>query len=235
MPNDRHQPARAIRGYVRSLRRTPGLPPIEHVPNPRDRFGVGRVIEPAARYELDLSRLRPGAPRALGQLIRVFGRVVDQDGRPVRGAVVELWQANAAGKYVHELDPSPSPVDPNFLGVGRVIADRQGRFSVLTIKPGAYAVPYEERGGATDWWRPPHVHFSIFGPAFASRLVTQMYFPGEPLNERDLLLNSIGSSSARHRMIATWTHDPGSGETGALRFDHDFVVAGRGATPFEEP
>jgi protocatechuate 3,4-dioxygenase, beta subunit len=234
MPNDRDQPARAIRGYVRSLRRTPERPPVRHVPNSRDRFGIGRVLEPADRFELDISRIRPGAPRALGQLIRVTGRVLDEDGRPVREAIIELWQANAAGKYVHELDPSPSPIDPNFLGVGRVIADRQGRFSVLTIKPGAYAVPYEERGAAVDWWRPPHIHFSIFGPAFASRLVTQMYFPGEPLNDRDLLLNSIGSPKARRRMIAAWRPDPRSRETGALRFDYELVVGGRASTPFEE-
>jgi protocatechuate 3,4-dioxygenase beta subunit len=192
------------------------------------------VIEDLPVEAVDLSRVRPTAPRALGQLIRITGRVLGHDGRPVDGAVLEIWQANAAGKYVHDLDPSPAPIDPNFLGTGRVRTDGRGRFSLLTIKPGAYPVPYEERGGADDWWRPPHVHFSIFGPGFADRLVTQMYFPGEPLNQRDLLLSSIPDPAARRRMIAVMDQDLRSAQSEALVFHHDFVLAGTRPTPFED-
>jgi protocatechuate 3,4-dioxygenase beta subunit len=233
MPADRDQPVRAIAGYVRSVRRTPRLPPIEAVAHRRPGPGAVRVLEDAARYELDLSRARAGAPQALGQLIRIAGVVEDGGGRPIPGAVLEIWQANASGKYLHENDPSPSPLDPNFLGTGRLVTDGRGRFSLRTIKPGAYAVPYEERGGAVDWWRPPHVHFSIFGSGFASRLVTQLYFPGDPLNERDLLLNSIASAPARRRMIAALEPDQPTAPSAPLRFTHRFVLGGAAETPFE--
>ncbi len=234
MRDAREQPARAIKGYPRSVKRTPKLPLIPHVPNRRDDFGVARVMEAAATFEIDLSRLRPTAPAAQGQLILVTGRVLDPAGKPVRNAVLEIWQANASGKYIHELDPSPSPIDPNFLGAGRVMTDGLGRYRLLTIKPGSYAVPYEERGGAIDWWRPPHVHFSIFGHAFASRLVTQMYFPGEVLNDSDLLLHSIPSDAARRRLIAAFDAPIRAGERAALAFHHDFVLGGRRETPFED-
>jgi protocatechuate 3,4-dioxygenase beta subunit len=202
----------------------------------RDGFDLARVTEPSAAVELDLTRLRPTAPRAIGQLIQVTGRVEDTSGRPVRHAVLEIWQANAAGKYVHELDPSPAPIDPNFEGAGRVTTDAQGRYRLLTVKPGSYAVPYEERGGAIDWWRPPHIHFSIFGPGFASRLVTQMYFPGEPLNEPDLLLHSIPSGRARARLVARFDGPLARVAEPALAYRHDFVIGGAhdGATPFED-
>jgi protocatechuate 3,4-dioxygenase beta subunit len=227
------QPARAIAGYPRSLDRTPATAPIRRFLSRADGLGPARVIEPAGVSLLDLSRLRPTAPRALGQLVRVTGRVLDEDGRPVSGAVLEVWQANAAGKYIHPNDPSPVSVDPNFAGVGRIVVGPDGGFELLTIKPGAYPVPYEEQGGATDWWRPPHIHVSIFGPAFASRLVTQVYFPGEVLNERDLLLNSVPDPRARERLVARFVPAL-STATGGLGFAHDLVLRGRRATPFEE-
>jgi protocatechuate 3,4-dioxygenase beta subunit len=145
--------------------------------------------------------------------------------------VLEIWQANAGGKYLSELDPSPVPLDPNFEGAGRVTTDAQGRYRLLTIKPGAYAVPYEERGGAINWWRPPHIHFSIFGPGFGSRLVTQMYFPGEPLNEPDLILNSIPSGRARAMLVARFTGPVARANEPALGLRHDVVLGG---TPFED-
>jgi protocatechuate 3,4-dioxygenase beta subunit len=230
---ERAQPARAIAGYPRSLRRAPRLPLIARAWSRADAVALARVAEPPAPPFLDLSRVRPTAPRAMGQLMELRGLVVDEEGRPIRRALVEVWQANAAGKYVHHNDPSPVPVDPNFIGVGRVSTDAEGRFSIRTIKPGAYAVPYETEGGATDWWRPPHIHLSLFGPGFASRLVTQIYFPGEPLNRLDLLLNSIPDEAARERLIARF--DPASSTPdGALGFGHELVLRGRRQTPFEE-
>ena len=127
-----------------------------------------------------------GAKRALGQLIRLRVRVVDEDGAPVPGAVVEVWHCNAAGKYIHPNDTHDAPVDPNFYGAARLVAGDSGLVELRTIKPGAYPVP--DTGG---WWRPPHVHFSVWGRVWLSRLVTQMFFPGEPLNERDAILNAI--------------------------------------------
>jgi len=231
MAPDRGQPARAIKGYPRSMARTPKLPFVPLVPEGRSGFDLTRVVEPSAAVELDLSRMRPTAPRAIGQLIEVTGRVEDAAGRAVRHAVLEIWQANAGGKYLHELDPSPVPLDPHFEGAGRLTTDAQGRYRLLTIKPGAYAVPSEERGGAIGWWRPPHIHFSIFGPGFSSRLVTQMYFPGEPLNEPDLLLHSIPSGRARARLVARFDGPVARADEPALGFRHDFVL---GSTPFED-
>jgi protocatechuate 3,4-dioxygenase beta subunit len=217
------------------MARTPKLPFVPVVPDRRPGFDLARVIEPSTPVELDLTRVRPTAPRAIGQLIQVTGRVEDAAGRPVRHAVLEIWQANAGGKYRHELDPSPVPLDPAFEGAGRITTDAEGRYRLLTIKPGAYAVPYEERGGAINWWRPPHIHFSIFGPGFSSRLVTQMYFPGEPLNEPDLLLNSIPSGRARALLVARFGGPLAPAGEPALTYRHDFVLGGgRDGTPFED-
>jgi protocatechuate 3,4-dioxygenase beta subunit len=231
--DERAQPARAIPGYPRSLRRSPGQALIARAWSRADLVTLVRVSEPAAAPFVDLSRIRPSAPRAMGQLIELRGRVADQDGRPIREGLVEVWQANAAGKYIHHNDPSPVPIDPNFIGVGRVATDAEGCFTIRTIKPGAYAVPCEEEGGATDWWRPPHIHLSLFGAGFAGRLVTQVYFPGEPLNRLDLLLNSIPDQAARERLIARF--DPASSTPdGALGFRHDLVLRGFTETPFED-
>jgi protocatechuate 3,4-dioxygenase beta subunit len=169
----------------------------------------------------------------MGQLIAVTGRVLDEAGRPLRGALVEVWQANAAGKYIHHNDPSPVPVDPHFDGVGQLVTDEQGRFQIDTIKPGGYAVPHEGAGSASGWWRPPHIHLSVFGDGFASRLVTQIYFPGEPLNAFDLLLNSIPDLRARERLVARFDLGLSTPE-GALGFQHDLVLRGPAETPFED-
>jgi len=227
------QPARAIPGYLRSLRRTPRNEFVTRLWTAADLLGPARVVDPAPPRACDLSRLRPAAPRAMGQLIRVTGRVLDQAGRPLRGVLLELWQANAAGKYLHPNDPSPVPTDPHFAGRGRMLTGADGGFELLTIKPGGYAVPYEGEHSASDWWRPPHIHFSLFGPAFASRLVTQMYFPGEPLNRYDLLLNSILDHAARRRLIARFARTASTPD-GVLGFRHDFVLGGPSQTPWEE-
>ena len=181
--------------------------------------------------EADLTVTGPGRPRAMGQLIHLTGRVLDEYGQPLPGVLMEVWHCNAAGKYIHHNDPSPVPVDPNFIGFGRVMTDSQGRYRLRTIKPGGYAVPeHSFPGTQKNWWRPPHIHFSLLGPAVISRLITQMFFPGEPLNPLDLILNAIPDESARQRLVARFTPELNT-DDGALGFVHDFVLRGKLATP----
>lgn len=227
------QPPRAIEGYRKSLLRTPVAALWPRMPSAADATGPSFDLGEVGPDEHDLAVVGAGRPRAMGQLIVVTGRILDESGRPVSGALLECWQANAAGKYLHHNDPSPVPLDPNFHGVGRVVTDHEGRYRIRTIKPGGYAVPWEGEGQLAGWWRPPHIHFSIFGRAFASRLVTQMYFPGEPLNESDLLLNSIPDVAARARLVSAFAPELSTGD-GALGFRHDFVLRGRFETPFED-
>ncbi|MCA3180463.1 MAG: protocatechuate 3,4-dioxygenase subunit beta [Burkholderiaceae bacterium] len=167
-----------------------------------------------------------GAP--LGERIVVTGRVLDERGRPVRRTLVELWQCNAAGRYVHAVDRHDAPLDPNFLGAGRTMTDDEGRYRFLTIKPGAY--PW---GNHPNAWRPNHIHFSLFGEHFASRLVTQMYFPGDPLLEHDPIYRST-RPGARERLVSRFDLDvtePGF----ALGFTFDIVLRGPLETPMETP
>ena len=164
-----------------------------------------------------------GAKRALGQLIHLRARVVDEDGAPVPGAVVEIWHCNAAGKYIHPNDSNDAPADPNFYGAARLLAGDSGLVELRTIKPGAYPVP--DTGG---WWRPPHIHFSVWGRVWLSRLVTQMFFPGEPLNERDADPQRRSATRTRaSRCIARLvpTARPGN----ALVYEYQLVVRGRKA------
>jgi protocatechuate 3,4-dioxygenase beta subunit len=225
--SDRTQPRSTIEGYPRTWTRTPIEPFIERPPTLTELAGPLRLAEKLLPGDNNLAQLRPGGPRALGQLILLQGRVLDEEGRGIAGALVELWQCNAAGKYIHPIDENDAPVDPNFIGNGRVVTDEEGRFEFTTIKPGAYPVPRSGR-----WWRPPHVHVSLFGHSFLSRLVTQMYFPGEPLNAQDRLLHSIPDEAARERLIAR-ALDPREAPEGVLAFAHDFVLRGCRATPFE--
>jgi protocatechuate 3,4-dioxygenase, beta subunit len=169
--------------------------------------------------------LRNGG-EAVGQRILVFGRVLDSNGRPVPDALVEVWQANAAGRYRHVVDNWPAPLDPHFDGLGRVVTDSLGRYEFLTIKPGAY--PW---GNHHNAWRPAHIHFSLFGRAFTQRLVTQMYFPGDPLFWQDPIFNAI-PPSARHRAIATFELDR-TQDNWALAYQWDIVLRGDAQTPFE--
>lgn len=176
---------------------------------------------PAVRGEL----AGYGAKRALGQLIHLRARVVDEDGAPVAGALVEVWHCNAAGKYIHPNDSHDAPADPNFYGAARLAANEDGLVELRTIKPGAYPVP--DSGG---WWRPPHVHFSVWGRVWLSRLVTQMFFPGEPLNDLDPILNAVRDRVAREGCIARLA-PTAAGPQNALVYEYQLVVRGRKASP----
>lgn len=193
---------------------------------------LGELTQPVyghdsvAEIDHDLTRnaLKNGAP--IGERIIVTGRVLDDAGRPVHDTLVEIWQANAAGRYVHRTDQHDAPLDPNFLGAGRTLTDSQGRYRFVTIKPGAY--PW---GNHPNAWRPNHIHFSLFGSHFASRLVTQMYFPGDPLLDLDPIYQCT-PQGIRERLVADFSLDhtePGT----ALGFVFDIVLRGARATPTE--
>jgi protocatechuate 3,4-dioxygenase beta subunit len=169
----------------------------------------------------DLTRQHDGEPQ--GERILVSGRVLEEDGRPVPNALVEIWQANAGGRYRHENDRHPAPLDPNFSGAGRTLTDADGRYEFVTIKPGAY--PWKNHPNA---WRPAHIHFSLFGRAFSSRLVTQMYFPGDPLFAFDPIFRSV-PEAARERLIAGFELELTRSEW-ALGYRFDLVLR---TTPFE--
>jgi len=173
----------------------------------------------------DLTRHHDGEPQ--GERIIVAGRLLDEDARPIPGALIELWQANAAGRYRHTKDNHPAPIDPNFTGSGRAVTDADGRYHFTTIKPGAY--PWRNHDNA---WRPAHIHFSVFGSSFRTRLVTQMYFPGDPLFARDPMLQSVRDERARARMISKFDLSLTRPEW-ALGYAFDIVVRGPNATPFE--
>jgi protocatechuate 3,4-dioxygenase beta subunit len=170
----------------------------------------------------DLTRQCKGEP--LGERIAVSGRIVDEDGRPLAGQLVEIWQANAAGRYAHPVDQHAAPLDPNFAGAGRCMSDAEGCYRFVTIKPGAY--PWQNH---TNAWRPAHIHFSLFGPAFATRLVTQMYFPGDPLLELDPIYLAV-PAHARERLLARFDLATTRPEW-ALGYRFDLVLRGRDATP----
>jgi protocatechuate 3,4-dioxygenase beta subunit len=170
----------------------------------------------------DLTVHGPGEP--LGERITVTGRVLDEDGRPIRGALIEIWQANAAGRYVHEVDQHPAPLDPSFTGAGRTLTGDDGGYRFVTIKPGAY--PWRNHPNA---WRPAHIHFSLFGRAFAQRLVTQMYFPGDPLFPFDPILQSVCDARARERLVCSFDLELTQPEW-ALGYRFDIVLR---RTPFE--
>jgi protocatechuate 3,4-dioxygenase beta subunit len=175
----------------------------------------------------DLSRV--DGHEALGERIIVEGRVTDEDGRPVPMTMIEIWQANAAGRYNHARDAHDAPLDPNFHGGGRVFTDSEGRYRFVSIKPGAY--PWRNHPNA---WRPNHVHFSLFGPGFATRLVTQMYFPGDPLLALDPIFNGVPDEKARYRLVSSFDLSLTQPEW-ALGYRFDIVLRGRDATPMETP
>ncbi len=185
-------------------------------------FGTGDV----AQSDADLTRQHRGEP--LGERITVSGRVLDRYGRPVRGQLVEIWQANAAGRYAHQLDQHPAPLDPNFTGAGRCLTDENGGYRFTTIKPGPY--PWRNHLNA---WRPAHIHFSLFGTAFTQRLVTQMYFPGDPLFPHDPILQSVTDAAARARLVAEYVHELSRPEW-SLGYSWDIVLDGPAATPVED-
>jgi protocatechuate 3,4-dioxygenase, beta subunit len=185
-------------------------------------YGHERVGE----LDHDLTRQHEGEP--LGERIIVHGRVLDGDRRPVPNTLIELWQANAAGRYRHQVDIHPAPLDRNFSGAGRCLTDSEGRYRFITIKPGAY--PWRNHPNA---WRAAHIHLSLFGPAFATRLVTQMYFPGDPLFFQDPIFHSVRDPLHRERMICRFDLDQTVPEW-ALAYEFEIVLRGREATPIEE-
>ena len=175
----------------------------------------------------DLTRQHAGDP--LGERIVLSGRVLGSDGKPLRGQLVEIWQANAAGRYRHAVDDHDAPLDPNFTGAGRCLTDENGEYRFVSVKPGCY--PWRNHANA---WRPAHIHFSLFGRAFPERLITQMYFPGDPLFPFDPIFNSIPDERVRNRLVSRFELDLTEPEW-ALGFRFDIVLGGREATPLEEP
>jgi protocatechuate 3,4-dioxygenase beta subunit len=218
-------PAPDFEGYGSTRLRAPRRP-LALLPQ-----GLGEVTGPllgadrVGELDHDLTRQHEGEP--LGERIIVTGRVLDGDGRPVPDTLVEMWQANAAGRYRHAWDRHPAPLDPNFTGVGRCVTGSDGSYSFTTIKPGAY--PWRNHHNA---WRPAHLHFSLFGSAFTQRLIAQMYFPGDPLFFQDPIFNSIPDPAARERMIARFDLDATVPEW-ALAYRFDIVLRGREASVLE--
>ena len=170
----------------------------------------------------DLTRQHEGEP--LGERIIVAGRVLDSGAKPIANTLVEIWQANAAGRYAHDVDRHPAPLDPNFTGAGRCVTDTDGNYRFVTIKPGAY--PWQNHPNA---WRPAHIHFSVFGRAFADRLVTQMYFPGDPLFDHDPIFQSVRDPKARELLISRFDLETTEPDW-ALGYRFDIVLR---STPFE--
>jgi protocatechuate 3,4-dioxygenase beta subunit len=211
-----------IKGYRVHETRTPGR--LVGIVTPSQTIGPFYPRSLVAPGDDDLACRILGGPRAQGSPILVEGKVTDEHGNPVLGALIELWQANKWGKYDHPVDITPEAIDPNFKGFGRVLTDVDGHYRIRSIKPGAYPNP-----GYDDWYRPPHIHFSIFGAGIMQRLITQMYFPGEALNDIDPILNSIDDFDARASLIARELPADSDGTAG---FQFDIVLRGGSETPF---
>jgi len=207
--------------YRSSVKRAPTRPLILLPHSLSERTGPVFGRDCVSATDRDLTAQHAGTP--LGERIAVSGRVLDEGGRPVRGALVEVWQANAAGRYMHKMDQHNAPLDPNFSGCGRTLTDTDGRYQFLSVKPGAY--PW---GNHANAWRPAHIHFSIFGDGLLSRLVTQMYFPGDPLLALDPIYNSISSEKDKQRLISSLTWQR---RLRTLRWAIDSILCCAGATP----
>ncbi len=213
--------------YTSTVKRSPSKPLVLLPHSLTEVTGPVYGHDSVLASEADLTKQHAGEP--LGERIIVTGRVLDEDGRSVPDTLVEVWQANAAGRYIHVKDQHPAPLDPNFTGAGRCVTDADGRYRFVTVKPGAY--PWRNHHNA---WRPAHIHLSLFGHSFLSRLVTQMYFPGDPLFPFDPIFNSIPDEAARKRLISRFDLDTTEPEW-ALGYQFDIVLRGRAATPTEEP
>jgi protocatechuate 3,4-dioxygenase beta subunit len=225
LPEPGTQPPHLHPSYVSTVKRAP-TKPLVAIPQTLSEitgpvFGP-EAVEPKAS---DLTSQHAGSP--LGQRIIVSGRVLDEDNRPLANTLIEIWQANAAGRYLHKVDQHDAPLDPNFTGCGHTITDAEGRYRFVSIRPGAY--PWRNHYNA---WRPAHIHFSLFGPAFATRLVTQMYFPGDALLPFDPIFNCIPDEKARNRLVSLFDWETTIPES-ALGYKFDIFLRGRDATPME--
>ncbi len=213
--------------YKSTARRHPKQPlvylphTITEVTGPQ--LGPVRIV---GEHDYDLTVQHEGKP--IGERITVSGRVLDTEGKPLRDTLVEIWQTNAGGRYRHRWDRWPAELDPNFTGAGRTVTDSEGAYRFTTIKPGPY--PW---GNGPNAWRPAHIHFSLLGRAFAQRLVTQMYFPADPLFEFDPVFNSVPDPAARERLISRFSMET-SVEHWSLAYEFDIYLRGPAATPFEE-
>jgi protocatechuate 3,4-dioxygenase beta subunit len=212
--------------YVATRTRSPKRPLVILPHTLSEVTGPAYGHERIGELDHDLTRQHAGEP--LGERIILHGRVLDGDGRPVRNTLIEIWQANSAGRYQHAVDSHPAPLDPNFSGAGRCVTDDEGRYRFVTIKPGAY--PW---GNHPNAWRAAHIHISLFGPAFATRLVSQLYFPGDPLFFQDPIFHSVRDPRDRERMISAFDLENTVPEW-ALAYRFDVVLRGRESTPMEQ-
>jgi protocatechuate 3,4-dioxygenase, beta subunit len=224
-PQPGNHPPLDFAGYTATALRYPAKPLVLLPHRLTEVTGPLLADELITMQDADLTTQHAGEPQ--GQRIIVSGRVLDSGGRPVPGTLIEIWQTNAAGRYRHTRDQHPAPLDPNFTGVGRAITDAGGRYRFITIRPGAY--PW---GNHYNAWRPAHIHFSLFGRAFTQRLVTQMYFPGDPLLPLDPIYNSVPDEKARLRTVAEFSIEDTQPEW-ALAYRFDIVLRGRDASVFE--
>ncbi len=225
-PDRGTQPDLLYPPYVSTVKRSP-REPLVMLPASLSEI-TGPVFGPERIKPHDSDLTRHGDAEPIGERIVVSGRVLDGNARPVAHTLVEIWQANAAGRYRHRNDQHDAPLDANFHGWGRTLTDAEGRYRFVTIKPGAY--PWRNHYNA---WRPAHIHFSLFGPAFATRLVTQMYFPGDPLLDADPMYTSIPDEKARRRLISAFDWETTIPDQ-ALGFRFDVVLRGRDETPTEQ-
>ena len=221
------QPPYLHEGYGSTIKRAPQQPlvPLAHTLSELTGPVYGHTVLRPLDNDLTRNAVVNGEP--IGERVIVTGRVLDERGNPVRNALLEIWQANACGRYIHKADQHDAPLDPNFTGAGRVLTDANGEYRFTTIKPGAY--PWKNHENA---WRPAHIHFSVFGSNFLQRLVTQMYFPGDPLLPLDPILNSIPDEKGRQRLVSVYDHTV-TQPLWALGYRFDIVLAGPCQTPFE--
>jgi protocatechuate 3,4-dioxygenase beta subunit len=213
--------------YRSTVRRAPRMPLVQVPLTVSELTGPVTPAGVVAPEDADLTRNAATGGEAIGQRIIVTGRVVDEHDVPVPNALIEVWQANAAGRYIHKRDDWPGPLDPNFLGIGRCLTTAAGEYRFLTVRPGAY--PW---GNHENAWRPAHIHFSVLGTAWHERLVTQMYFPDDPLLGRDPIFNAV-PETARSRLVAEYAHDVTVAHW-ALGWRWDIVLGGLRATSFEQ-
>ncbi len=220
------QPALDYPPYRSSLLRHPTKALVHADPDELELRSPVFGLRDVAIEEADLTSQLRGEP--IGERMVVTGRVTDGDGRPVAHQLVEIWHANAAGRYLHQRDQHPAPLDPNFTGTGRTLTAADGSYRFVTIRPGPY--PWRNHLNA---WRPAHIHFSLFGTDFTQRRVTQMYFPGDPLFALDPIFQSITDPRARERLIASYDHEVTVPEV-STGYRWDIVLTGNSRTPVED-